>query len=81
MAQEASVIEKLSPMELKPEEIQANSEEVITTFKSTLKTIEDYTALMPEEMKAQVEAGVAAYAAKREALVQSILDNTEDVWT
>ena len=81
MVQEASVIEKLSPMELAPEVIQANSVEVIDTFKQTLKTVEDYTALMPEEMKAQVTAGVAAYAAKREALVKGILENTEDVWT
>lgn len=81
LAQEASVIEKLSPMELAPEVIQANTEEVITTFKGTLKTVEDFTALMPEAIKAQVEAGVTAYAAKREALVKSIMENTEEVWT
>jgi len=82
LAQEASVIEKLSPMELKPEEIQANSEEAITTFKETLKTIEDYTALMPEGMKAQVDNGVKLYKEHRAGLVKSILDNTaEGVWT
>ena len=81
MVQEASVIEKLSPMELAPEVIQANSAEVLDTFKQTLKTIDDYTALMPEAMKVQVTAGVAAYAAKREALVKGIMENTEDAWT
>jgi len=81
LAQEASVIEKLSPMELKPEEIQANSEEVLDTFKQTLKTVEDYTALMPDAMKAQVNNGVKLYKEQRASLVKTIIDNTTDAWT
>lgn len=82
LAQEATVIDKFSPMELKPEEIQANSEEVLDTFKSTLKTVEDYTALMPEAMKAQVEKGVTLYTEQRESLVKTIIDNTDEgTWT
>jgi len=78
------VIEKMSPME--PEKVgdptpTVNKAEVIDEFKTGLTTIEDYTALMPEEMKVQVAGGVKLYKEHREALVQGIIDNTaEGIW-
>mgnify|MGYP006280679595 CR=1 FL=1 len=82
MGLEESQLDKLFPMEAKkPEKTedpapQVNKEEVIDEFKDTLKTIEDYTALMPEGMKAQVDNGVKLYKEHREALVKGIVENT-----
>jgi len=72
-------IDKLSPKE--PEKkvdppIQVNKDQVIDEFKKGLIKIEDYTSLMPEAMKAQVEGGVKLYKEHRDALVKGILDNT-----
>jgi len=72
-------IEKLTPVEEadKGFGVQANMDEAIATFKATLTTIEDYTALMPEEMRAQIDAGVKMYQEKREALIAGIKANSE----
>ena len=59
-------------------EPQVNKDEVVKEFKDGLKTIEDYTALMPEEMKAQVDSGVTLYKEHRASLVKGIMDNTKD---
>jgi hypothetical protein len=79
MEQDESTIEKLSYVAPKEENDppQVNKEEVIDEFKESLKTIEDYTALMPEEMKAQIDAGVKMYQEKRKALLKSIVDNSD----
>ena len=61
----------------KEPDLQANQKEAIDTFKASLKTIEDFTALMPEEMKAQFEAGVRMYQENRASLVKAITDNSE----
>jgi len=83
LSQKENAIDKMFPKEGPGvEPIQVNAEEVITTFKATLKTPADFLALMPEEMKAEVEKGIEAYKANRDALVQGIMDNAEkDVWT
>jgi len=80
---EATVLDKMVPKDApKVAPIEVNAEEVLSTFKGTLVTIEDYTNLMPEEMKAEVISGVAAYKANREALVKSIMDNSDKgTWT
>lgn len=82
LAQESTVIEKLSPKEApKVAPIEVNAEEVLDTFKSTLVTVEDYTALMPEAMKATIEGGVKLYKEHRETLVKGVIANTEaGVW-
>lgn len=83
LTQEESVIDKLEPIVVQEskEPVVVNDAEVINTFKSTLKTIEDYTALMPEEMREQFNQGVKLYNEHRTGLVQSIMDNTEKgVW-
>lgn len=84
MGLEESQIDKLSPMEPpKKEETktvspQVNKEDVLNEFKNALKTIDDYTALMPKAMKAQVDSGVKLYKEHRETLVKGVLDNTGD---
>ena len=67
-------VDKLIPKEPK---VQANAAEAIETFKSTLTSLDDYTALMPKEMGEKVKAGVALIQANREALVKSITDNSD----
>lgn len=80
MGLEETQLDKLFPTEPeKPAETpQVNEQEVIDKFKGDLKTVEDYTALMPEEMKAQVESGVKLYKEHRDSLVKGIMDNTKD---
>jgi len=82
LTQEQSTLEKLFPVgeETAPEP-QVNKNEVIDAYKQSLKTLEDYTALMPEEMRNQITAGVTLYNEGRESKIQSILDNKKDVWT
>lgn len=83
---EEATLAKMSPMESEerqdnPAVIQANKDTVVEEFKTGLKTIEDYTVIMPDMMKAMVEKGMAVVKANRETLVKGIMDNTEkDVW-
>lgn len=81
LTQSADVLEKLFPVVEEAEPTpQVNKNEVIDAYKQSLKTIEDYTALMPEDMRNQITAGVALYTKGRETKIQSILDNKKDVW-
>jgi len=81
VTQEESAIDKMFPKEgPKVGAIEVNADEVLSTFKATLKTVEDYTALMPEAMKAKVSGGVKLYTEHRVTLVKSIMDNTKEVW-
>jgi len=81
VTQEESAIDKMFPKEgPKVAAIEVNADEVLSTFKATLKTVEDYTALMPEAMKIQVNGGVKLYTEHREALVKGIMENTKEVW-
>lgn len=77
------LIDKLVPTEptvskTKVETPVVNEQEVIDTFKSTLKTVEDYTALMPDEVKRQFDSGMRLYKENRESLIKGITDNTGD---
>jgi len=76
-----SQVEKLAPKESKPKEnIQVNQvdeKEVIKTYQSTLKELDDFLPIMPSHVKATVEAGVKLYKEKRKTLMQGILDNSE----
>lgn len=84
MGLEEAQIDKMSPMEpvkpatLKVEAPQVNKDEVVEEFKASLKTIEDYTAIMPEEIKVHFDRGVKLYKEQREALVKGIMDNSGD---
>ena len=83
MALEESVINKMIPKEIAPvvhtaQEVVEIGEEALTIFKETLKTVEDFAALMPEQMKVQYEAGMKLYTETRKAIVKGIMDNTED---
>lgn len=84
MSLEESQLDRMSPKEPEKKEVtpppQVNKEEVIDEFKGSLKSIEDYTKLMPEEMKAMVNEGVTLHKERREKLIKGIMDNTKDVW-
>lgn len=73
-------LKKLEPVEVKKETPQVNKEQVITEFKQSLKKVDDYTELMPDDMKSQVESGVKLYKEKRQNTIKNILDNSKDVW-
>jgi len=82
LTQEEGTIAKMSPMEPEavgdtPAAIQANKAAAVEEFKGKLVTIDDYTAIMPAEMKARIDGWTAADAAVREALVKSITDNSD----
>ena len=82
LTQGEAIIAKMSPMEPEkvgddPAAIQANKVAAVDEFKGTLKSIDDYTAIMPTEMKARVDKWLADEAAVREALVKSITDNSD----
>jgi hypothetical protein len=73
---EESQVDLLSPMEpVKEEEtppVQVNKDEVIDEFKSGLTSIDDFVAIMPEEMKAQVSNGVKLYKEQRASQIAGI---------
>jgi len=82
MGLEEDQIDKMSPVEpkapaAKPEP-QVNKDQIVEEFKAGLKTIEDYTAIMPEEIKVHFDRGVKLYKEQREALVKGIMDNSKD---
>lgn len=85
MGLEEAQIDKMSPVEPKApaakQEPQVNKDQIVEEFKSGLKTIEDFSAIMPEEIKAHFEQGVKLYKEQREALVKGIMDNTKDNFT
>lgn len=77
---EEAAIDKMSPVEEKKDPdlfTQAEKDKAVKDFKGGLKTIEDYTALMPEEMKTEIDAGVKLYREKRDALIKNIAENSE----
>ena len=49
--------EHMIPVVSKPAP-QINEAEVISTFKQTSKTLDDFYAIMPEKLKVEVEKGV-----------------------
>jgi len=80
---EEAVIDKLFPIEQKPEPApQVNKTKALEVLSTELKTVEDYVAIMPKEIQDQVNVGIATYKEKRQEKIQLILDNAEkDVWT
>jgi hypothetical protein len=83
MTQEQAFIDGLVP---KAPAAQTNAseptaEEAVATFKQTLKSADDFLALMSDDIKAEFEAGLALHKEKRETLVKTIMDNTaEGTW-
>jgi len=69
---------EIAPVVHTAQEVVEIGEEALTIFKETLKTVEDFAALMPEQMKVQYEAGMKLYTETRKATVKGIMDNTED---
>lgn len=53
----------------------------IADYKATLTTADDFLALMPDDMKAQMQEGIRLYTEKRTQTIQSITANTGDTWT
>jgi hypothetical protein len=62
------------------EGLQETAEAAVTAFKQTLTTMEDFTALMPDDLKAQFEEGVKVHEDRKSALIKGILDNTKETW-
>lgn len=82
LTQEEGTLDKLFPMEQKPESApQVNREKALEVLSAELKTTEDYINIMPEDVQAQVNVGLKTYKEHRESKIQSIIDNSKDVWT
>lgn len=78
-------LDKLVPNEPKKEEkvpVEVNKDTAIKVLKETLKTPEDFFAVLPGEMRDQMKAALSLHAAQNATMVKEILANTEDgVWT
>ena len=78
-------INKMFPKEPEKKEVKdvkVNKEEAVNVLKETLKTPEDFFALMPDEMQDQMKAGLVLHNQNRKKLQKTILDNAkEDTWT
>jgi len=77
------LLDKMIPAEKKVVSNAApvvDEKEVITTFKQTLKTIDDYVGLMPDTMKSSVQKGLELYAAERKFYIDNIIANNTADW-
>ncbi len=83
MAQSEETLAKLEPKvpakEEKQEEPQINRDQALEVL--NLQVLEDFTKLMPEKMRKQVEAGLKLREDTRAATIKDIMANTADVWT
>lgn len=59
---------------------QLNAEQAFEIVKKSLKTNEDFLALMPEDLREQARSGLKLHQEHRAKMVKAILDNTDSVW-
>lgn len=83
LAQSEDTLNKLEPKEPdtkeeSQEEPQINRDQALEVL--NLHTLEDFTALMPEAMRKQVESGLKLREDTRADAIKEILANTGDVW-
>ena len=82
---EALTEDKLDKLIPKVVQVNATSPSLDDAWKvinANAKTIEDYTAKLPDEIKSKVEVGMTAYKEMRDNINQNIASNTEEgTWT
>jgi len=83
LTQEEGLLDKLFPIEQKPEPAPVvNKDKALEVLSTQLKTVEDYVAIMPKDIQDQVNVGLTTHKEQRDAKIQSIMDNSgKDVWT
>lgn len=92
LTQDEATLDKLAPVEVNKKKVEVNEkkdekatftkEQTIEALQGVLKTKDDFLKVMPQEMRDQMETGLALHDAKRKELVDSIINNTEKgVWT
>lgn len=78
-------LDKLVPNTPEKEEetpVEVNKDKAIEVLKETLKTPEDFFAVLPGEMRDQMKAALTLHTAQNAKMVKEILANTEEgVWT
>lgn len=79
LSQDEAVLDKLFPVEQAV--VQVNEAQVIQTYKNTLRTADDFIAIMPQEMQESMRTGLTLNKQHRDGLVNTILSGTKDVWT
>lgn len=86
-ALEEAHLDKLFPKEKKKEEptVQQkkddiNPEQAIEVLKKSLTKPEDFMKLMPDEMREQINTGLAVHRAQRANMVKTIVDNSNGIW-
>lgn len=60
---------------------QVNAEEVISTYRKTLVTMNDFLNIMPADVKSKVEEGLSVHGTLRNGLIEKIQTNAKDIWT
>lgn len=81
----AERLAEFEPEEVKaPEKVeppQVNAEQAKEVLKESMKSPEDFIALLPEGMQDQMKSGLQLHQAKRTEMITAIQDNVKDTWT
>lgn len=81
LAQSEDVLAKLAPVDqTKTEAPQVNVEQALAVLKATYKKPEEFLAVLPDDLKVQVEEGLTLYRENRDKLIQSIKEASKE-WT
>lgn len=82
---EESQLDKFIPEKVEPKEIEVNvaptKEQAIEVLRETLKTTEEFMTFVPDEIKEQMQSGLALHQERRNNMISNVLDNTKDIWT
>lgn len=76
LEQSDQTLDKLAPKDEPP--VQVNKEKALEVL--NLTKVEDYLDLMPDAMREKIDAGVKLYKEQREAMINSIVKNSDGVW-
>ena len=83
---EEGQLDNMIPNEVQPtvveKEAKVTPEMAVNALKEGLKTDEDWLKIMPSKTQEQMRSALKLHEDRKQALIQSILDNTEkDVWS
>jgi len=75
-------LDKLTPKKVEVNVTVPSLEDAVKMIQTNAKGLEDYLNVLPENVKAEVQVGLATFKEKKDALIASIQANTEkDTWS
>lgn len=81
LTQSEDVLAKLIPIDqVPPKAPEVNAERALAVLKESFKKPEEFLAVLPDDLKTQVEEGLKLYAVNREELVKTIKEASKE-WT